>query len=134
MSSDQAAAMDVVLDTNALIQQFPMEWGEMQEAIGDWGIMDEYVFVIQEEDGIDDSNDVYMFYQAWRKLKQAFWDTYGVHLYMDVHNSGEDGGPYDDIDGVFFCVQMKDVYEHKPKGYTLYKQIPFQPALYIVTD
>jgi hypothetical protein len=51
-----------------------------------------------------DTKEVGAIKAAWARLVRKFNKATGLKLDMGYHNSGDEGGRYDDVDGPFYCV------------------------------
>ena len=47
----------------------------------------------------------------WHKLYTAFKEATGIELLVDYHNKNDEGDRYDEVDGMFFCVCVSELYQ-----------------------
>ena len=50
-------------------------------------------------------------YKVWHKLYTAFKEATGIELLVDYHNKNDEGDRYDEVDGMFFCVCVSELYQ-----------------------
>jgi hypothetical protein len=131
MSSGYAAYYADVIEEDCLANLCPEAWQEFQNILGKYGVLiEDFAQVCASAYGYDDlelaeewvgheKEACQQIENAWKSLQQAFAQTTTVgtsHLDLDIgyHDSENQGGGYDDIDGMYFIAE--GVYDFTPAG------------------
>lgn len=61
-----------------------------------------------------EEDDIEKIIEAWDKLREAFENQTNLRLYIERHDTDNDGSCYDDVDGGFFTVD--GMYKLTPAG------------------
>ncbi len=70
---------------------------------------------------------------SFSAVSAAFKRKTGLSLYVNYHNSQENGDAPDEVDGGFYCLKFNEVFRIRDKAKELHLQAPFDLA-YCVTD
>lgn len=146
MSMGHSAVFSVVIEEEDLEKLKLEELSLFYQAVEDAGATVENVAaVVRFEDyDIDD-----MYYEddptedealertrpiidAYEKLHEAFKARTGLGLFLNVHNSKDEGDIYDDVNGCFWELSFSDVYMLTPEAEKLQETIPFDIQHYVV--
>jgi hypothetical protein len=65
---------------------------------------------------------------SFSAVSAAFKSKTGLSLYVDYHNSQEEGDEPDDVDGGFYCLDFNEVYNMRQKARALHKKAPIEMA------
>lgn len=60
-----------------------------------------------------------------------FLKTTGVDIFLNYHDSTNDGDGYDEVDGLFFELSFTDIYEETEKAKELRKSVHFEAKTYV---
>lgn len=69
---------------------------------------------------------------AYEKLREAFKARTGLALFLNHHNSEDEGDIYDDVNGCFWELSFSDVYMLTPEAKKLQETIMFDIQRYVV--
>lgn len=146
MSMGHSAVFSVVIEEEDLEKLKLEELSLFYQAVEDAGATVENVAaVVRFEDyDIDD-----MYYEddptedealertrpiidAYEKLHEAFKARTGLGLFLNIHNSEDEGDIYDDVNGCFWELSFSDVYMLTPEAEKLQETIPFDIQHYVV--
>jgi len=122
MSMGYSACFSEVIDNDTLIK-----------VVGDKALVDDFV---QQYDNYDfgnlsrfelneslntyhnkkrDESKYAEIYKAWHKLYTAFKEATGLTLLVDYHDKEDDGDRYDEVNGMFFCLCVSELYQPTEK-------------------
>lgn len=129
MGMGYVACMTIPIPMAKLEEQFPMEWGELMESIPTdiWSLDDQIqAWLYDDLDGTISDNEYALIHQRLARLRDAFYERFGVELLMDHHNQQDNGSRYDEVEDGFFLVDWNDVYQFNEKGQALNNTIPLE--------
>ena len=62
----------------------------------------------------DDTPESVALRKAWYAIHDKFKEQTDVDLLVEFHDSEENGGRYDEVDGLYFCISQVDLYQPTP--------------------
>ena len=136
MSMGHSAVFSVVIEEEDLEKLKLEELSLFYQAVEDAGTTVEDVATVVrfEHYDIEDLlvDDPYPVADAYEKLREAFKARTGLELFLNYHNSDDDGDIYDDVSGCFWELSFSDVYMLTPEAEKLQETIPFDIQRYVV--
>ena len=136
MSMGHSAVFSVVIEEEDLEKLKLEELSLFYQAVEDAGTtVEDVAGVVRFE--YYDINDLYVddphpVADAYEKLREAFKTRTGLELFLNYHNSKDDGDIYDDVSGCFWELSFSDVYMLTPEAEKLQETIPFDIQHYVV--
>ena len=88
-----------------LLDKFDVHWDDLARATR-W---DSEIEDIEEKQ----SDEIFF---SWNQLVKRFKEQTDLTLELGYHNKDDDGDRYDEVDGYFFVVNFKELYELTPVG------------------
>ena len=136
MSMGHSAVFSVVIEEEDLEKLKLEELSLFYQAVEDAGTTVENVAIVVRF-GDYDIDDLYVdnprpVADAYEKLREAFKARTGLELFLNTHNSEDEGDIYDDVSGCFWELSFSDVYMLTPEAEKLQETIPFDIQHYVV--
>ena len=69
--------------------------------------------------------------KSWDNFQDEFKAKTGIDIMLNYHNSEEDGDRYDEVEGLFFELDFRQVYQLSTEAKELMKSVPFDIRTYI---
>lgn len=136
MSMGHSAVFSVIIEEEDLEKLKLEELSLFYQAVEDAGTTVENVAIVVRFDDydidelyVDDPRPVA---DAYEKLREAFKARTGLELFLNIHNSEDEGDIYDDVSGCFWELSFSDVYMLTPEAEKLKETIPFDIQHYVV--
>ena len=104
------AAYGDVIEQESIQELCPQEWAAFQDAMAESGIE---LFGVYSAERMGEEIPVEV-KQAFDKLLNTFRMVTELSLFLNYHNSAEDGDRYDDVDGAFW--EVEGMYQLTPAG------------------
>lgn len=70
--------------------------------------------------------------KAFRTFQKRFQTETGMPIYIDYHDSENDGSSPDEIDGIFFSLPFESVYRTTPEADALRKRIDIKLSQFVI--
>lgn len=116
------------------------EWAKFKETLDSYGInIHDYARAVEIGDTIiaetgnelsdDEQHEVHCSYQ---NFINAFKQRTGIGIFINHHDSENEGDVHDDIDGAFFELDSSDIYQLTPQAKKLIEEgIQFESAMIV---
>lgn len=98
-------------------------------AVDDYLLIEDTLFSTTDKEKIDSVTDKLI--SAYINACDAFKKETGLQLYLNYHNSEEEGSRYDDVDGGFWAMDFHEVYKMTPEAEALSKKTHFGIRQYV---
>ena len=149
MSMGHSAVFSVIIEEEDLEKLKLEELSLFYQAVEDAGTTVEAVAIVVRFNDYDNDDIEAMYYEddptqdevlertrpiinAYEKLREAFKARTGLELFLNHHNSDDEGDIYDDVSGCFWELSFSDVYMLTPEAEKLQETIPFDIQHYVV--
>lgn len=149
MSMGYSAASVVIIEEEDLEKLKLEELSLFYQAVEDAGATVEHVAAVVRFQYYDNDDIEAMYYEddptqdealertrpiidAYEKLREAFKTRTGLGMFLNIHNSEDEGDIYDGVNGCFWELSFSDVYMLTPEAEKLKETIPFDIQRYVV--
>lgn len=98
-------ALGVVVGDKKLVDGFVKKFNGYE--LGDCESSEELAETLNGDDPMDIDTDRAAYKnlkKKWEKISSKFKEVTGLELFVEYHDSENEGSCYDDVDGVYFCV------------------------------
>lgn len=138
MGMGYAANNVLALNEKKLRNEFKQAFKALDEVLKSAGVDFEdlaaaaqYDMPLSDEcEDITDAQEADIF-NALNALTEEFKNVYDLTLYLEYHNSEDEGDRYDDIDGAVFTINHSEAYTITPKAKTLKDEIGFEDKFFV---
>lgn len=135
MGMGYSGASAIVIDTEkvegmnlATYQNLVNKLDEFDSSIGALAqAIDREYYIEDLED--EENDELFTLYEAF---KEEFKSVTGVGVELAYHDRQDDGSRYDQVDGAFFALDYRDVYELTPAAKKLKETAGFEEKYFVV--